>query len=205
MVSGVLHLDQHITWAVAHYHEAIYWILFVVVFVENGVVFIPFLPGDSLVFVCGSLAATHSLRLDWLTFVFLVSSVLGATFNYWLGVYFKRHLDQGRLRFISRQYIDQTQAYFDKYGALTIGFARFLPIVRTFAPFLAGVARMDFKKFMFFNVLGGVVWSVALLLAGYYFGRIPLVRDNLGEVVLVILVVSLLPVLAKLVWPKSRT
>jgi len=198
------HLDAHIVWLVAYYEGWTYLILSIIVFCENGVVLTPLLPGDSLIFVCGSLGSKGALNLWVLGFVLVLASTLGAFFNYAVGAYARPYLAKGKLSFIRPSYIKKTTDYFDRHGAITIGIAKFLPIIRTFAPFLAGVSQMSFATFAFYNVLGSLVWTCFFLGAGYFFGNIPLIKDNLMLVSLGIGGVSVLPIFWRLIRGKRR-
>ncbi len=197
----VRHLDAHIVWLVAHYDGWAYLILSLIVFLENGVVLTPFLPGDSLIFICGSLAAKGSLHPVWLSVFLIISATLGAFFNYAVGHFAKPYLANGKLSLIRPSYIKKTSDYFDRYGEITIGIAKFLPIVRTFAPFLAGVSQMPFWTFAIYNILGSVVWICFFVGTGFYFGNIPIIKDNLMVVAFGIVSISVLPVIWQLFRP----
>jgi membrane-associated protein len=154
----------------------------------------PFLPGDSLLFACGAFAATGSFNLAWLMALLTVAAILGDTVNYWIGWASGPKLArEGKLRFVKQSHLDKTHAFFERYGGKTIIIARFVPIVRTFAPFVAGVGSMSYGRFMAYNVVGGIGWVVTCTLAGYFFGNLPVVRDNFSLVILGIIAVSLLP------------
>lgn len=192
-----IHLDQNLLWLVETYHNWAYWILGLIVFLENGVIFAPFLPGDSLVLVCGTLGAAGVLDLVWLSTILTVAAIVGSTFNYFVGYFCADLIRSGRMPFVKMSHIQKTQDYFDRYGAFTIGISKFLPIVRTFAPFLSGVGRMNFWKFSVFNILGSITWVVVFASAGYYFSKIPVIRDHLVAVVMGVLVLSVVPVFWK--------
>jgi len=195
VLDRLIHLDQNLFWLVDTYHQWAYWILGLIVFLENGVVLAPFLPGDSLVLVCGTLGAAGVVDLVWLSIILTVAAIVGSTFNYVVGYFCADLVRAGRMPFVKMAHIQKTQAYFDRYGAITIGISKFLPIVRTFAPFLSGMGRMNFWKFSVFNVIGSVVWVAVFASAGYYFSKIPVIRDHLVMVVMGILVLSVAPVL----------
>ena len=195
----ILHLDDHLVELLQQYGIWIYAILFLIVFAETGLVVTPFLPGDSLLFAIGALAAidtSGTLTLPGSITVLLAAAILGNTCNYAIGRAIGPPAFSGKYRLLKVQYLEQTQEFFDKHGGKTIVLSRFLPILRTFAPFVAGVGRMPYSRFQLFNVTGAVAWVVLLVGAGYLFGNIPIVRDNFGIVTLVIIAVSLLP----LVW-----
>lgn len=198
-VDLILHLDQHLVELLQQYGIWIYAILFLIVFAETGLVVTPFLPGDSLLFAIGALAAidtSGTLTLPGSIAVLLTAAILGNTCNYAIGRAIGPPAFSGKYRLLKLEYLEQTQVFFNKHGGKTIVLSRFLPILRTFAPFVAGVGRMPYNRFQMFNVTGGVAWVVLLVGAGYLFGNIPIVRDNFGIVTIVIIAVSLLP----LVW-----
>jgi membrane-associated protein len=200
----LLHLDKHLQELIATYGGWTYGLLFLIVFCETGLVVTPFLPGDSLLFAAGAFAATGSLRLTWLFLLLGAAAILGDTANYWIGVALRHRLaDRGRLPFVKQAHLDRTHAFYEKYGAKTIIIARFVPIVRTFAPFVAGVGEMSYRRFMAYNVVGGLGWVAICLLAGYFFGNLPFVRNNFSLVALGIIFVSLLPAVFE-VWREHR-
>jgi membrane-associated protein len=186
-----LHLDAHLSGVIAQYGVWTYALLFLVIFVETGLVVTPFLPGDSLIFAAGTFAALGSLNI-WLVFVLLaVAAVLGDSANYWIGHYLRERAYN--IRWIKKEYLERTHAFFEKHGGKTIFLARFVPIIRTFAPFVAGVGRMSYGYFFSYNVIGGIVWVGLFSAAGYLFGNIPVIRDHFSLVVLAIILVSVLP------------
>ncbi|MDR2725767.1 MAG: DedA family protein [Candidatus Adiutrix sp.] len=191
----VLHLDQHLTELVGRYGWQTHFILFIIIFWETGVVIWPFLPGDSLLFAAGSIAALPQSPLNvGLLFLLLSSAaILGDTVNYWIGHWVGPKAFQRDGRFLKKKYLDRTQAFYDKYGAQTIVIARFVPIVRTFAPFVAGIGRMHYRRFIFFNVAGAILWNFLLLGAGYLFGGLETVKNNFSLVILAIIFLSCLP------------
>ena len=200
----LLHLDKHLQELIATYGGWTYGLLFLIVFCETGLVVTPFLPGDSLLFAAGAFAATGTLRLEWLCLLLAAAAILGDTANYWIGVALRHRLaDKGRLPLVKKEHLDRTHAFYEKYGAKTIIIARFVPIVRTFAPFVAGVGEMSYRRFMAYNVIGGLGWVTICLLAGYFFGNLPFVRNNFSLVALAIIVVSLLPAVFE-VWRERR-
>jgi len=169
--------------------------LFVVIFIETGLVVTPFLPGDSLLFAAGIFAGASREALNvWVLFGSLaVAAVLGDTANYWIGHYIGPRVFSGKVPFLKKEYLDRTQAFYEKHGGKTIFLARFIPIIRTFAPFVAGVGRMRYGYFISYNVFGGIVWTALFIFAGYFFGDIPLVKDNFSLVIIAIVVISVLP------------
>jgi membrane-associated protein len=189
----VLHLDKHLAEVVANYGVWTYAILFLIVYCETGLVVTPILPGDSLLFAVGALAATGVLNV-WLAFLLLLAAaVLGDATNYWVGSKFGEKLVAKHPRWLKPEYLERTHAFYEKYGGKTVIIARFVPIVRTFAPFVAGLGKMTYRTFQMFNVSGALLWVTSLLFGGYLFGNIPWVRENFGMVVIAIIVISLLP------------
>ena len=202
LIDFILHLDRHLVELLARYDTWIYALMFLVIFAETGLVVTPFLPGDSLLFGLGALAAidtSGSLSAGWLALLLSVAAVLGNTTNYWIGRGIGQHAFSGRYRFIKVEYLRQTEAWFARHGALAMVLARFAPIVRTFAPFVAGIGRMHHGRFQVYNLIGGIAWVNLFVWAGYFFGNIPLIRDNFGLVTIAIVVVSLLPMILMIV------
>jgi membrane-associated protein len=200
----ILHIDRHLSEIIADYGTWTYLILFTIVFVETGLVVFPFLPGDSLLFAAGALAATGSLNV-WVVFGLLAAAaILGDTVNYWIGNRVGPRVFKEDVRFLKREHLERTQKFYEKHGGKTIFLARFIPIIRTFAPFVAGVGTMRYAKFIAYNVVGGLVWTSGFTFAGYFFGNIPIVRDNFGLVVIAIIVISVLPVVYELLQHRLR-
>jgi membrane-associated protein len=194
-----LHLDDHMAAIIAQYGNATYAILFTIIFAETGLVIAPLLPGDSLLFVLGALSAQGSLNIFLLWVLLFIAAVLGDALNYAVGAYFKNKILLGeKLPFIKQAYLDKTHAFYVKHGPKTIIIARFVPIVRTFAPFLAGVGDMPYSKFALYNIIGALLWVTAGLWAGYFFGNIPFVSEHFSLVVLGIVVLSLVPVVLEI-------
>ena len=189
-----LHLDRHLAEIIAQYGVHTYTLLFVIVFCETGLVVTPLLPGDSLLFAAGTFAALGSLDVWVLFWLLTVAAILGDTVNYSIGRYVgPKVFDRPDSRWIKQAHLRRTQEFYDKYGGVTIIIGRFVPIVRTFAPFLAGVAGMSYRRFLSFNVVGAVAWITSLVYAGYLFGNIPWVKKNLSLIVVAIVIVSLIP------------
>ena len=194
-VDFILHMDTHLDVIVRSMGIWSYALLFLVIFVETGVVIMPFLPGDSLLFAAGSLAALGSFNV-WVLFALLtVAAILGDTVNYWIGHYIGPRVFSTNSRFLKREYLDRTHAFYEKHGGKTIILARFIPIVRTFAPFVAGVGRMNYGHFITYNVVGGIVWTALFTLGGYFFGNLPIVKENFSLVIMAIIAISGLPAL----------
>lgn len=191
VVDLLLHPDNYLEMIIQNYGSLIYFFLFFIIFLETGFVLTPFLPGDSLLFVAGLMSSEKGLNIYFLWALLTVSAVLGDTANYWIGHFFG---EKAFSRFIKKEHLDRTKQFFDKYGKRTIIIARFVPIVRTFAPFVAGIGRMHYSTFLSYNIIGGVSWVTLFLFAGYFFGNIPFVEHNLTLFILIIIVVSLIPI-----------
>jgi membrane-associated protein len=204
LVDIFLHLDEHLKPILAEYGSWTYLLLFAIIFCETGLVVTPFLPGDSLLFAAGAFAATGSLSLTILIVSLIIAAVLGDTVNYWVGDKLgARLLAFKRFRLVKPEHLAYTHEFYEKYGGKTIILARFVPIVRTLAPFVAGLGTMTYGKFMSYNVVGGVAWVVICAVAGYLFGNLPFVQDNFSLVVLAIIFLSILPAVWE-IW-KART
>jgi membrane-associated protein len=189
-----LHLDDHLSQVIAAYGIWTHLILFLIVFAETGLVVTPFLPGDSLLFAAGTFAALGSLDL-WLVVVLLVgAAILGDTVNYWVGAWIGPRAFSGNVRFLRKDYLDRTHAFYEKHGGKTIILARFVPIIRTFAPFVAGVGAMSYPKFITYNIVGAVLWVGLFVPLGYFFGNFPTVKENFALVILAIIAISILPI-----------
>jgi len=200
LVYSVLALDQTVAQIAAQNGHWLYLILFLVIFAETGLVVMPFLPGDSILFIAGTVVATADLNVHLLVAILIAAAILGDTINYSVGHYIgPRVFDKPDSRWFRQEHLRRTQAFYDRYGGITIIIGRFVPIIRTFAPFLAGVAGMTYRRFLSYNVVGAVLWIVSLVYAGYLFGNIPWVKDNLSWIVIGIVVVSLIPVAMTLI------
>ena len=200
LIYSLLALDQTVSQLAAQHGHWLYLILFLVIFAETGLVVFPFLPGDSILFIAGTVVATADLSVHLLVIVLIVAAILGDTINYSVGHYIgPRVYDKPDSRWFKQRHLKQTQAFYDKYGGVTIIIGRFVPIIRTFAPFLAGVAGMSYRRFLSYNVIGGAAWISSLVYAGYLFGNIPWVKNNLTLIVFLIVVISLLPAITTFV------
>lgn len=205
-----LHLDDHLKIIIEEYGTATYAILFLIIFVETGLVIMPLLPGDSLLFAAGSFAGLGMLNLAYLMILLFIAAVLGDTVNYFCGKKIGLKILKWKIRnrqLVKQKYIDQTHAFYEKYGAKTIIIARFVPIVRTFAPFVAGIGEMNYPKFIVYNLVGGAVWVVGLLLLGYLFGGLEIVKNNFETVIFGIIFLSILPIIIEFVkhkWMRSK-
>jgi len=194
LIDVAIHLDRYLGVFLAEYGAWIYLLLFLIVFAETGLVVTPFLPGDSLLFVAGALAAAGGLDLAWMMTVMVTAAILGDSVNYGIGSYLGPkvfHWEDSR--FFRREYLDRTHQFYERHGGKTIVIARFVPVIRTFAPFVAGIGRMNYGRFLLFNIGGALLWVVSLSLAGYYFGNLPVVRQNLTLVILGIILISIMP------------
>jgi membrane-associated protein len=208
LVDFVLHLDAHLNALIVAYHLWTYLILFLVIFCETGLVVTPFLPGDSLLFATGALAAAPGspLRVHWLFLVLAAAAVLGDTVNYWIGhAVGPKIFDREKVRFLKKEHLDKTHAFYEKYGGITIILARFIPIIRTFAPFVAGIGRMTYWRFIGYNVIGGVAWVAVFLFSGYFFGNLPVVRRNFTIVIFAIIIISVLPGVIEYLRQRRKT
>lgn len=199
----ILHLDVHLGEIIRTYGVLTYVLLFTIVFVETGFVLMPFLPGDSLLFAAGAFAALKSLDIILLLVLFSVAAIAGDTVNYWIGHFFGERIIANPRIPINQEHIDKTHAFFKKYGGKTIILARFFPIVRTFAPFVAGIGKMDYKTFLSYNIFGGLFWVVSVTLAGFFFGNISFVKENFSVIVILIVVLSIAPMILHLI-PKRQ-
>ena len=192
-VDVLLHLDRYLAQFVSEHGVWVYLLLFLIVFAETGLVVTPFLPGDSLLFVAGTLAAAGGMDVLWLCAVLSAAAILGDTVNYWIGNWFGTRLFRDDARWLKREYLDRTHRFYERHGGKTIILARFVPIVRTFAPFVAGMGRMSYLTFFAYNVAGALLWVFSLVLAGFYFGNLPWVKANLTLVILGIVIASISP------------
>jgi len=195
IVQMVLHMDKYLTIIIHNIGNWVYLLLFGIIFCETGLVVTPFLPGDSLLFAVGALAAIKAFNLAWLFIVLISAAIIGDSVNYAIGKSFgELLLSKGDRWFFKRKHVERTHKFYEKHGGKTIILARFIPIIRTFAPFVAGIGRMSYLKFFVYNVSGAVLWVLAFVLGGYFFGNIPVVKNNFSLVILVIMAFSLLPV-----------
>ena len=194
-----LHLDKHLGEILARFGNWTYLILFLIIFCETGLVITPFLPGDSLLFAVGALAGLGSLDVKVLIVLLCIAAIVGDTVNYWIGKYIGPRAFSGNIRFLKKEHLDRTHAFFERHGGKTIILARFVPIIRTFAPFVAGVGAMSYPRFIAYNVIGGVVWVNLFVLAGYLFGNLPTVKENFTLVIMVIILLSVLPIVIEFV------
>ena len=205
LIDFVLHIDAHLDLIIQDYGLITYVLLFVIVFCETGLVVTPFLPGDSLLFAVGAFAARGSLSLPVALAVLVAAAVLGDTANYWIGaVVGPKVFHRENVRFLNRKHLERTHQFYERYGGKTIVIARFVPIVRTFAPFVAGIGKMTYGHFLSFNVIGGAAWVAGFVMAGFWFGNIPVVKHNFTFVIFAIIIVSVLPAVIEFLRQRAR-
>jgi len=188
-----LHLDKNLAIVISQYGTLTYGLLFVIIFMETGFVVTPFLPGDSLLFAAGALAATSSLKIVWVYLLLTFAAIAGDTVNYWVGHFIGPKIYEKDTRWIKKEHLTKAHRFYEKYGGQAIILARFIPIIRTFAPFVAGIAKMTYLHFLTYNVIGGIIWVSLFLLGGFFFGNLPFVKTNFEYIVVAIIVVSLIP------------
>ncbi|HUH17797.1 DedA family protein [Albibacterium sp.] len=195
LIDFVLHIDEHLVDIVNSYQTWTYLILFLIVFAETGFVVTPFLPGDSLLFATGAIIAKPETDLNIFVMwaIFVSAGFLGDWLNYHIGEYFGPKAFSGKIKFLKKEYLDKTQAFYDKHGGKTIIYARFIPIVRTFAPFVAGVGTMSYARFASYNIIGALLWVTSFLFLGYFFGGLPIIKDNFTVVIFAIIILSIIP------------
>lgn len=204
IVDIFLHIDEHLNVIITNYGAWSYALLFLIIFMETGFVVTPFLPGDSLLFAAGTFAALGSLRIGLLFALLFVAAVLGDTVNYWIGHTVGTPVFEKNNRFLKKEHLERTQAFYEKHGGKTIILARFVPIVRTFAPFVAGVGAMAYGRFITYNVVGAFIWTGLFLFLGYFFGNIPFVRHNFEIVIPAIILLSVLPMVVEYMRGRSH-
>lgn len=202
IIDFILNIDVHLGEIIANYGSMTYAILFIIIFAETGFVFTPFLPGDSLLFAAGMFSATGSFNVIFLALLLWAAAFLGDNINYWIGYYFGQKIVDNKYIPVNQKHIDKTQEFYQKHGGKTIFLARFMPIIRTFAPFVAGIGKMHYRKFISYSIFGGFTWICLFVFAGYFFGNIPIIRDNFSIVIMGIIVLSVFPGIFKLVKAK---
>lgn len=190
----IMHLDKHLNMIIQEYGTWTYLILFLIVFCETGLVVTPILPGDSLLFAAGTFSAIGSLNVALIFGLLSMAAILGDTVNYWIGYFVgPKVFHKENVRFLNKEYLDRTHRFYEKYGGKTIVLARFVPIIRTFAPFVAGIGKMTYFRFIAYNITGGLLWISFFIFGGYYFGNIPVVKNNFTFVIMAIIFISILP------------
>jgi membrane-associated protein len=193
LIDFVLHMDVHLNEIISNYGVWTYAILFLVIFMETGFVVTPFLPGDSLLFAAGTFASLGALNPVYLFLLLTAAAIIGDTINYSIGAYIGERAFSGEVKFLKQEHLERTQTFYEKHGGKTIILARFVPIIRTFAPFVAGVGTMKYRKFIAYNVIGGIVWVAIFISLGYFFGNIPFVKKNFELVIFAIIAISFIP------------
>jgi len=204
LIDLVLHLDKHMEMIIKDYGTFTYLLLFLIIFIETGIIIMPFLPGDSLLFAVGAFCAKGSLDLTTCLVLLYIAAVLGDTVNYWIGKRVGSKIFDMKSRWIKQAYLQKTKQFYEKHGGKTIILARFLPIVRTFAPFVAGIGNMEYRKFLLYNLVGGAVWVLLFTLLGYFFGNLEVVQKNFSLVFLGIIVLSVLPPLIEIIRSRNK-
>jgi membrane-associated protein len=206
LIDFILHIDQHLVEIVSNYQTWTYAILFLIIFAETGFVVTPFLPGDSLLFAAGAIIAKPGTGLDIIGMFFLlvIAAILGDMVNYAIGNKIGARAFSGRYKFLKKEYLERTQRFYEKHGGKTIIYARFIPIIRTFAPFIAGVGTMTYRKFATYNITGGVLWVGMFLFLGYFFGGMPIIKQNFTYVIFAIIILSVLPPVVEIIRGKRK-
>jgi len=206
IIDFILHIDKHLVEIVSNYKTWTYLILFLIIFAETGFVVTPFLPGDSLLFAAGAIVAKPETDLNILLLcgLLIVAAILGDMVNYHIGKYIGPKAFSGRYKLLKKEYLERTQAFYNKYGGKTIIYARFVPIIRTFAPFVAGVGTMSYSRFASYNVIGGIIWITSFLFLGYFFGGIPVIKSNFTYVIFGIIILSILPPVIEVIKERRK-
>jgi len=203
LIDFILHLDVHLSAIIENYGNWTYFILFMIIFIETGVVIMPFLPGDSLVFAAGAFAALGSMNIGVLFVILCIAAIIGDTVNYEIGKFIgPKIFEKQNLRFLKKEHLERTHKFYEKHGGKTIIFARFIPIIRTFAPFVAGIGEMTYLKFISYNFIGGISWVTLFLFGGFFFGNMPAVKENFTIVIFGIIFISVLPAVFEYVRQK---
>ncbi len=205
LIDLFLHLDKHLNELILQYGALTYVILFLVIFAETGFVFTPFLPGDSLLFAAGTFAAIGSFNVHILFLILSVAAIIGDTVNYWIGHFIGMKLFDKYPRILKKEYLEKTHKFYEKHGGKTIIIARFVPIVRTFAPFVAGIGSMSYPKFISYNIIGGLLWCALFIYGGYFFGNLSFVKNNFSIVIITIIFISILPGIIEFLRHKLKT
>jgi membrane-associated protein len=205
LLDMILHVDKMLGTVIAQYGTLVYFVLFAIVFCETAFVIFPFLPGDSLLFIAGTFSATGAMDPSILITLLVIASVSGNTVNYWIGSMIGHKVMERDHRWIDKNALKKTHEFYEKHGGKTIVLARFIPIVRTFAPFVAGFSDMTHRSFQFYNVVGALIWIFSLVLGGYFFGNIPIIKENLNAIVLIGVGAAVVPILIGLVWKLAKS
>ena len=206
VINFFLHLDVNLNIIITQYGILTYAILFVVIFAETGFVLTPFLPGDSLLFAAGAFASRGVLNENYLFLILALAAIIGDTLNYWIGHFIgPKIFHKEKVRFFKKEYLERTHKFFEKYGGKTIIIARFIPIIRTFAPFVAGIGGMTYSKFIIYNILGAALWVALLVYSGFYFGNVEIVKDNFSLVIAAIIIISILPGFIEFIRQRNKS
>jgi membrane-associated protein len=205
LIDLFLHLDKYLGEIIRNYGLWTYLILFSIIFMETGLVVTPFLPGDSLIFAAGTFAGLGDLNPILLFALLSLAAIIGDTVNYWIGHFIGPKAFSGEIRFLKKEYLDRTHAFYEKHGGKTIVLARFIPIIRTFAPFVAGIGAMSYGRFIAYNVFGGLLWVAIFIFLGYFFGNLPVVQENFSLVIIAIILVSILPGVVEYLRERQRS
>lgn len=204
-INFILHIDKYLSTIIQTYHSLTYALLFLIIFLETGFVVTPFLPGDSLLFAAGSFAAIGALNIWVLLIALICAAILGDTANYAIGYYLgPKVFKKENARILKREYLERTNDFYIKYGKKTIVIARFVPIIRTFAPFIAGIGKMNYLQFLKYNIIGAILWVALFTTGGYFFGRIPIVQENFSLVIIAIIIASILPIIIEIIRNKKK-
>jgi len=202
----LIHIDKYLDLIIRACGLWTYLILFLILFCETGLVITPFLPGDSLLFAVGAFSAKGLFKIEWVYLLLILAAFLGDTVNYWIGyVIGPKIFSQEKSRFFKKEHLERAHKFYEKYGGKTIILARFIPIIRTFAPFVAGVGKMNYFKFLSYNFLGGLIWVTIFIFSGYFFGNMPMIKNNFSVVILVIIFLSILPAIIEIVRNRRKT
>lgn len=205
LIDLILHLDKHLSYVIQTYGTWTYFLLFLIIFLETGLVITPFLPIDSLIFAAGAFAGLGSLNVYYLIILLCLAAIIGDTVNYWIGHYVGPKAFSGNIRFLKKEYLERTHGFYERHGGKTIILARFIPIIRTFAPFVAGIGAMSYVQFLAFNVVGGIVWVTIFCIGGYFFGNLSFVQDNFTFVIMAIILISVMPGVIEFLKEKSKS
>jgi membrane-associated protein len=204
LIDLFLHLDEHLNTVIQTYGTWTYLLLFLIIFMETGLVVTPFLPGDSLIFAAGTFAGLGSLNVGLLFLLLAAAAIIGDTVNYWIGHFIGPRAFSGEIRFLKKEYLDRTHDFYERHGGKTIILARFIPIIRTFAPFVAGIGAMSYGHFIAYNVVGGILWVALFTFGGYFFGNLKFVQENFSFVVMAIIFISVLPAVVEFFKERAR-
>ncbi len=204
LIDFFLHLDKNLMAIAQAYGTLIYLFLFLIIFCETGLVITPFLPGDSLLFAAGALSANEILNIFVLFALLSLAAILGDSVNYWIGSFIGPKIFNEKSRFFKKEHLMKTQGFYEKHGGKTIIIARFIPIIRTFAPFVAGIGKMKYKKFLLYNIIGGILWVFLFIFTGYFFGALPFVKRNFSLIIIAIIIISILPAIIEFIRNKYK-